>query len=379
MNTIIITKKDEIVMRLVHYFITEGNYTPIIVNGVKDEIWLENNEAKYKIIRINSNYIHNNEQFRTDMFKIKNVMRQIKKKTLSFSMSTFNIFLDINEDVKLVDDKNIKSILLKDFSKEETKKIENFFPGIGNKLLKDAQGIELILNVTEDINAKTEKSNRIYEATFKPKQIIVTYVIMAICMILFLMTYLFGKGSTDSGTLYSFGAVYAPAIKNGQIFRLLTGTFLHAGIIHLFVNMYSLCIIGSQLENFLGKVKFLLIYLFSAICGSLMSCIFSNTLSVGASGAIFGLLGSMLYFGYHYRLYLGNVLRMQIIPLIIMNLFLGFCISGIDNAAHIGGLIGGYLTTMALGITGKSEKSDKINGLIVLVIYLAFLVFMLFR
>ena len=124
MNTITITKKDEIVMRLVHYFITEENYTPIIVNGVKDEVWLENSEAKYKIVRINSNYIHNNEQFINDLYKIKNVMRQIKRKTVSFTMNTFNIFLDVNEDVKLVDDKNIVSIALEDVSDEETTKIE---------------------------------------------------------------------------------------------------------------------------------------------------------------------------------------------------------------------------------------------------------------
>ena len=188
-----------------------------------------------------------------------------------------------------------------------------------------------------------------------------------------------GKGNLDANTLYKLGAISGSAIQNGQIWRLLTGTFLHAGLIHLLVNIYSLCIIGMQLENFIGKKKFLTIYLVSAISGSLMSSLFSTGVSVGASGAIFGLLGSMLYFGYHYRLYLGNVLRAQIVPLIIMNLFLGFMLPGIDNAAHIGGLIGGYLTTMAVGITGKSSKVDQINGYIVLVIYLAFLSIMLFK
>ncbi len=379
MNTITITKKDEIVMRLVHYFITEENYTPIIVNGVKDEVWLENSEAKYKIVRINSNYIHNKEQFAVDLFKIKNVMRQIKKKTVSFTMDTFNIFLDVNEEVELMDDKHIKSVILKDVSDKETKKIIPFFPGIKNKLLKDTKGLDLIINVTEDINKKTEKNNKIYEATFKPKKIIITYTLMALCAFLFLLTYVLGSGSLDGRTLYNFGAVSAPAIKSGEFWRLLTGTFLHAGIIHLFVNMYSLAVIGSQLENFIGKKKFLFVYIISAISGSLMSCLFSNNLSVGASGAIFGLLGSILYFGYHYRLYLGNVLRAQIIPLILMNLFLGFMISGIDNAAHVGGLIGGYLAMMACGVTGKSGKNDKINGAIVLTIYIVFLAFMLFR
>jgi len=380
MNSITITEKDEIIMRLVHYFITEENYTPIVVRGVKDEVWLENNDAYYKIVRINSNYIHNNEQLNVDMFKVKNVMRQIKKKTVSFSMKTLNLFLDINDGVKVVDDKNIVSLILDNgTSDKDIEKIAKYFPGIENKLIKDSEGLDLILNVTEDINQKTEKNNRIYEATFKPKKIVVTYAIMIICIALFLLTYIIGSGSLDGLTLYIFGAVSSSAIKSGEIWRLITGTFLHAGIIHLFTNMYSLYIIGSQLENFVGKKKFTIIYLLSAISGSLMSSVFSDSLSVGASGAIFGLLGSMLYFGYHYRLYLGSVIRTQIIPIILLNLFLGFSLSGIDNAAHIGGLIGGYLATMAVGITGKSSKFDRINGVIVLLIYLAFLFFILFR
>ena len=322
MNSITITEKDEIIMKLVHYFITEENYTPIVVRGVKDEVWLENNDAYYKIVRINSNYIHNNEQFKNDIFKVKNVMKQIKKKTVSFSMKTLNLFLDMNDEVKVSNDKNIISLVLETgVSDKDIEKISEYFPNIKDKIIKNTEGLDLILNVTEDINEKTEKNNKIYESTFKQKKIIITYAIMIICVIMFLLTYLLGNGSTDSYTLYNLGAVFSPAVKSGEIWRLFTGVFLHAGIIHLFTNMYSLAIIGSQLENFVGKVKFVIIYLVSAVSGSLMSCVFSETLSVGASGAIFGLLGSMLYFGYHYRLYLGSVLKNQIIPVILLNLF----------------------------------------------------------
>ncbi len=380
MNTITITEKDEIIMRLVHYFITKENYTPIVVRGVKDEVWLENNDAYYKIVRINSNYIHNKEQLMTDIFKVKNVMRQIKRKTVSFSMKTLNLFLDLNENVKLINDKNIVSLDLDTgTSDSDIAQIAQYFPGIQKNLIKDVEGLDLIINVTEDINKKTEKNNRVYESTFRPKKIIVTYVIMALCTCLFLLTYILGQGSLDSLTLYNFGAVYAPAVKSGQYWRLFSGVFLHAGIIHLLTNMYSLYIIGTQLENFIGKKKFLLVYLLSALSGSLMSCVFSDHLSVGASGAIFGLLGSMLYFGYHYRLYLGSVLKTQIIPIILLNLFLGFSLSGIDNAAHIGGLIGGYLATMMVGINGKTSKTDQMNGTFVFLLYILFLVYLLFR
>jgi rhomboid protease GluP len=157
---------------------------------------------------------------------------------------------------------------------------------------------------------------------------------------------------------------------------VITGGFLHADIIHLFFNMYALYILGSQMESFLGKTKFTLVYFISLIMGSLLSITLSTNPSVGASGAIFGLMGSMLYFGYHYRVYLGNVLKTQIVPLILINLVYGFMVPGIDNFGHIGGLIGGILATKALGVKYKSSKSDIINGIVMLLILLGFLVYM---
>ncbi len=378
----IINKNDEIVMSLVHYFITEENYTPIVVRGVKDEIWLENLDGPYRIIRINSNYIHNDEQYKFDIFKTKKVVEQIKKKTLSISMNTLNIFVNLGDNVHMNEEegeKNISSIKFTDIDAIlKDKNIVKVFPNIKNKLIKDKAGIDLIVNVTNDINAKTVEDNKVFTKIFEPKKAIVTPIIIALCVLMFIATYIWGRGSEDSITLLLFGANYRPLVQIGQVWRLATSMFLHAGIVHLLVNMYSLYIIGKQLEGFLGRFKFLIVYLGSGILGSLLSVVVHSSISVGASGAIFGLLGSLLYFGYHYRLYLGTVLKTQIIPVILINLLIGFMIPGIDNFAHIGGLVGGYLLTMALGVPGKSKKSDQINGIIVLVLLVAFLSYMLF-
>ena len=109
-----------------------------------------------------------------------------------------------------------------------------------------------------------------------------------------------------------------------------------------------------------------------------MAFLGDTTYSLGASGAIFGLLGSLLYFGYYYRVYLGNTLKSQIIPLILLNLGIGFIGTGIDNFAHIGGLIGGVLATIAVGVKYKSTTFEKVNGAIVLLIYIGFLGYMAF-
>ena len=376
----ILNKNDEIVMSLVHYFITEENYTPIVVRGVKDEIWLENLDGPYRIIRINSNYIHNDEQYKFDLFKTKKVMEQIRKKTLSLSMNTLNIFLNLGDNVHLEEDeKNISSIKFTDIDEVlKDKNIVTVFPNIKDKLIKDKEGIDLIVNVTNDINAKTVEDNKVFTKIFEPKKMIVTPVLIALCIMVFLAMYIWGRGSEDSITLLLFGANFRPLVQAGQVWRLATSMFLHIGIVHLVVNMYSLLIIGKQLEGFLGKWKFLIVYLGSGILGSLLSVVVHSSISAGASGAIFGLLGSLLYFGYHYRLYLGTVLKTQVIPIILLNLLIGFMVPGIDNFCHIGGLVGGYLLTMIVGVPGKTKKSDRINGAIVLTLLVAFLCYMLF-
>ena len=368
MSTIVMDKKEELVMRLVHYFITKENYTPIVVNGVKNEVWLENIDGPYKIIRINSNYIHNIEQYNYDIYKTKSIVSQIKKKTLSFKVNTLNIFLDLNNNVNIKEVKNISSVNitnLKDVNKSNI--IKEAFPNIGSNLLNDEKGIDLIINVTNDINEKTAKTNLKYEQTFKPKPIICTYIIMAICILIYLAT------STNSYLLQML-ANNVNLVKAGEYYRIITAAFVHANLIHLVCNMYSLYIIGKQVETYLGRFKFTVIYLISAILGSLMSITFNPGYSVGASGAIFGLMGSLVYFGYHYRLYLSSVIRSQIIPLIVINLAIGFMSSGIDNYAHIGGLIGGYLSTMALGASDKATTKEKINGWIVLILLMIFLI-----
>lgn len=371
MNTVL-NKKDEIVMRLVHYFVTEEDYQPIIVNGVKNEIWLENLEATYKVIRINSNYIHNIDQLKFDNFKIKNVTKQIKKKTFSFNLKTLNILLDLNDDVKISNIKNIdnyKIDSLKDVRKDDG--LGGIFPKLKTMTLSTGNGFETLINLTNDISVKNEKENEEFEKIFKPKKTVITYALIFLNIVMFALEMAYPRVILNE-------LILDPSlVKSGEFYRLVTSLFLHGGLIHLLSNMYALFIVGKQLETFLGKWKFMFIYFFSGITGSLLSCMGTFN-SLGASGAIFGLFGALLYFGYHYRLYFGNVILKEILPVIAVNLFIGFMLSGINNAAHIGGLIGGVFSTMALGVNSKKEKSNTINGTIISIIYLLFLVYLVF-
>lgn len=378
-----VNKQDELIMKLLHYFITEEGYNPIVLHGAQNEIWLENLDNSYKIVRIVSNYIHNDEQLDFDLFRTKQISKKIKKKTFCFNMKTLSIFVNLGDNVHVLNDKysvnNIDCIKVKnidDISKYRF--VIDEFPTIVKDTKFSQKGFELFAKLSKEISDKSGEDARKAEDIFKKKVPIVTYVLIAINILMFIGMYIFGKGSNDSKTLLDFGANYPAYIKVGEYYRLLTSAFLHIGVLHLLVNMYSLYIIGSQLEGFLGRGKYLIVYLGSAIFGDLMSMLFFDGISAGASGAIFGLLGALLYFGYHYRVYLGTVVKSQIIPLIVVNLIIGFSMSGINNAAHIGGLVGGVLLSMMVGIKYKTTKSEQINGLIMTIIYTVFLVYMNF-
>ena len=256
---------------------------------------------------------------------------------------------------------------------------ENFSDILNNTNFKE-KGLDLFIKLTQEIAEKNEDNNIKAGDVFSIKKPVVTYGLIVINVLLFIAMYFFGEGSENVATLVRFGANYPPLIQAGEYYRLITAGFLHIGIFHLFFNMYALYIVGSQLESFIGKTKFIIVYLGSMIIGNLMSMLFiGNSVSAGASGAIFGLFGALLYFGYHYRVYLGNMMASQIIPILILNFFLGFILSGIDIASHIGGFIGGLLLLWALGVKYKSEKKDKINGWVLFSMLFIFLVILAFN
>lgn len=370
-----INKKDDIILKILHYFITEEDYKPVIINGLDNEIWLENMENDLKLIRINTNYIHNEEQFKSDIFKVKTIMKSIKRNTLSFKMTTLNLLLDTGDNVSIIDNKNIETIKidgLDDFKKN--KFVKEFFPKVKETDFNDKVDPVEFFKLTEDMNQNTMKKEKKLEKIFSPKKPVVTYILI----VLNLMVFLYGVLHGNDELINMFGNNYE-LVQNGEFYRLFTCMFVHADILHILFNMIALYSIGPVVERYYGKSKFLLIYLVSGLLGSIFSGVFmtADSISIGASGAIFGLLGSICYFTYYYRATLQGILRGSIMPVIIINLVIGFLSTSIDLSAHIGGLIGGILISMAIGIGDKHRKSDQINGLVVLILIAAFLIYMM--
>lgn len=376
METLTMSQNDELIIKLLHYFVTEQNYSPIILKGAQNEIWLENLEGDYKIVRLVSNYIHNNEQMEMDIYRTEQIMKRIKKKTMSFNINALSIFVNLGDNVEMdFDITNIDCVNIKDI--EDLNKYEfvlDEFPTITKNTDFKEKGMELFMKLTSEIGKKNDSEAKKAEDIFTKKNPIITKILLCINVIVYILSVIYGDR-----IVVNIGANYGPFVRNGEIYRLLTAAFIHVDFIHLFVNCYSLYVIGPQIENFFGKWKYLIIYLVSSISGNLLSIMFNgNVASIGASGAIFGLLGALLYFGYHYRVYLDGVIKSQIIPIIILNLLIGFMSTNIDNAAHIGGLVGGVLISIAVGVKYKSTKSEIINGIIMTLIFIGFLSYMVF-
>lgn len=186
-----------------------------------------------------------------------------------------------------------------------------------------------------------------------------TWFLLACNSIIFVITVGYGFvqfGSWDLlsnllPTLIIFGAKVNELIAQGQVWRLFTATFLHADILHLLFNLYALVALGKHVEAYFGHGRFLVIYVIAGLWGSLASYATSPEISVGASGAIFGLAGATVIYFWRYHENFGNVGRSilnNILAVIAFNLVFGFTNPQIDNAGHIGGLIGGAAVAWGL-------------------------------
>lgn len=371
-------QRDLLVMKFLHYFITEKNYNPVIVHGIENEIWLENMDSEIRIVRLVLGYIHNNEQLDFDSFKVGRLTKQIKMKTFTFKMKTLSIYLDINDDVEFVEDeKNFKVRGIPEKNLKKNESIKKYFPDIVEKLKFTEEGAMLYQKINNDILRKNMDNSEKINDLFTPKKPVVTYLLLAIMTLVLILMYSYGSGGIDSmqiKTLYDFGAL----VKSGSPLRLITSIFLHIGLIHFIMNAWALNIIGKQVENFYGHFKMFVIFMYSGIVGNLLSMILmnNNTISAGASGAIFGLMGALLYFALNQRTYMGQALKNEILPVIIVNLFATFMIPGINMFAHIGGLVGGIIISTFLGIKYKTSKFEKVNGFIASTILVAVLAYL---
>jgi rhomboid protease GluP len=157
--------------------------------------------------------------------------------------------------------------------------------------------------------------------------------------------------NVDPDTLLEFGAKFRGYILAGQQWRLITAGFLHGGLLHIGMNMWVLWDVGAQVEEIYGTTRLLVIYWVGSVLGFVFSTLWSPYLSIGASAGLMGLIGAMIAVGVHHRSALGAAIRGQYIRWTIYMLIIGL-LPGlhIDNAAHVGGLAGGFGIAYTAGL-----------------------------
>jgi rhomboid protease GluP len=231
-----------------------------------------------------------------------------------------------------------------------------------------------------------ERVERRYAIALFSRATPVTYALLAANIGVSALITIVSGGVDDPATLIAFGAKTNRLLQDGEWFRLITPIFIHAGLLHLLLNSYALWVVGTQVEKLYGSARFLLIYLLSGVggvAGSYFGQIFLHKTfdapSVGASGAIFGLFGVLAVFGFRYRREMPPAIRRAmtagVLPVIAVNLFIGFSIPFIDNSAHIGGLLTGAALTLIIPYIAPGRERVSKAGLLIIALCMALIVY----
>lgn len=199
---------------------------------------------------------------------------------------------------------------------------------------------------------------------FEAKKGSVNVIIAAITVVVFFVMQFLEKSATEgefyghtSRFLLEHGALYGPYVKEGEWYRLFTYLFLHSDIGHLVNNVLILFFLGNALEHYIGRISYAVLYFCSGVLAALGSVVYNihHPVCVGASGAVFGITGAMAWLVIKNRGHLAGMTKQRMLLFIVMSAYGGFVDKGIDNAAHITGLIAGFL--LAMLIYRKPEDS----------------------
>ena len=233
---------------------------------------------------------------------------------------------------------------------------------VDEKLVIPKKQMKNVLHIEKDIRRLlTNEKNSYYELEERNSMPVVTYILLATNVLVWLFLEWWGS-STDTATLLAAGAMkYDLVVEQGQFYRLFNAMFLHIGIAHLFYNMFSLYIFGSRLEKFMKPLQAIIVYLGAGLVGSIASMaaafISGNyAVSAGASGAVYGLMGSLLFISLVHRRPIEGITTYVLWLFFVLGIVYSVLTPNVDIFAHLGGFVGGVGITAIVLIS--SRKSD---------------------
>ncbi len=304
---------------------------------IKDIIEKLIRENNYRVMEINTNaglessWIAVNEKedfYDVLIFSSDLAIKDLNREYIKEYIQSLFINKPINLNIAVLIDKEIDSSLINFLDINLIKDISFVLDYNNRSIVYAGEGTR---NIVEDIvRVPKERENIYYNENNinSHEKSTITKIIIGINIFMYLITAFLSKSilSSDIRVLVFLGAKANSFIRSGEYYRLITSMFLHGGLIHLVLNMYALNSIGPLVENYFGKIKYLIIYFISGILSSYFSYLFSPSVSIGASGAIFGVLGATLIIAYKNRNRGGKEFLNNIISVIVVNLILGFSI-----------------------------------------------------
>lgn len=358
--------------RLAQIFMQDMDYRLVRLNEAENEVWLESaRNQNIHMIRLTSLNLDWSNWLKRDIEWAGDQAESLRKHLFKKEWHVLNIYVTEHppvDDYEWIIEQpyttgsgktKVETLILA----RET--AEHAFVRMAALLKRDVPLPEMSFHalghhsLKEEVIRHAREQEKEERALFEYGKPFFTYVFMAVQIFMFMLVEVQG-GSTNVETLIQFGAKYNPLILAGEWWRFFTPIFLHIGLLHLLMNTLALYYLGTTVERMFGRLRFLWIYLFSGFAGSVASFLFTDNLSAGASGAIFGCFGALLYIGVMNTQLFFRTIGTNVLFLIGINLVFGFTVPGIDNAGHIGGLAGGFLATGMVHFPGKRKWGTQI-------------------
>lgn len=358
----------------------DGKYEIMNISRDFQEVWLLANHRKpatiIRLVRHSFPWANIIEQ---DIQHVYETAEQLRKQWFKKQMHVQNIYISDYEPVnqwnpvpkaeEMMGGKaptQVKTMLWTESNGRE--EYERVIGGPFNvPLIEDDQLFIHIEHIKQQIITYINSKKKEEKALFEYGKPFWTFLLLAAQIMMFVLLE-FRGGSENTLTLIENGAKFNPFIFDGEWWRFITPIFLHIGMLHLLMNSFALYYLGPLVEKIYGNFRFLFIYLFSGFTGVLGSFLFSSSVSAGASGAIFGCFGALLYLGKIHRQLFLRTMGYNIIAVIVVNLIFGLIVPGIDNAGHIGGLAGGFLAAHIVSLPKHKKRKEQLLGLTISVI-----------
>ncbi|UOR12311.1 rhomboid family intramembrane serine protease [Halobacillus amylolyticus] len=363
-------KQEYFFWKLAHDLVSHQDFEILHVNVDNSEVWLEKDKGgKVQVIRLFHGQFNWRNQLIRDLERVKLQMKQNKRLFRGKRLSLYCLY--ISEYPPVDEWENVKQNELTNHTQTAIHYLDDDHKMDRVNALYEELGLGMqVPDLSLEINeheaevqvhymkqltaANQRKKKREGEALFTFGKPILTYVLLALNVLVYLFIEYKGS-STSITTLIEYGAKYNPAIVDGEWWRILSSMFLHIGTLHLLMNMLALYYLGTAVERIYGTLRFTSIYFLAGIFGGLASFMLNPQVAAGASGAIFGLFGALLYFGVHYKRLFFRTMGYNLIFVIGINLAFGILVPQVDNGAHMGGLLGGFIASAICNLPKKKQ------------------------